>query len=977
MSSFTVEFDANGGTGLMESICVEYGQETVLPKCKYIKDGYVFAGWDSYRVSDGTSCYTDGKVKKYFSEKKKGGDWEKYYYKNGNKVSKMSKVDGDRIILKAQWHKEEQDDIYEKIVFKNRKKILDECKNKAEFFECEEIKDTINDNYFNNSVKDNTVLISGLGLGVRGSMQYILKELNENDIYKDFKIYVRTKDETDAVVNEYIKQNNWTRTSTVHKGYNKYLESCKYMITESYFPYSWVKKENQVVINLWHGTPLKCLGLEKNGEKCHLQSIQQKNFIYANYLLYPNDYTKEHMLDSYKIESLLTGKALMSGYPRVAGMLSVTEERQKEIKQLLAPNGEKIYAYMPTFRGYMSDQEMSDYAKKLLDYLDANLRDDQILYVNLHHKVDDLMSYDGFKHIKKFPPLVDSYELLNVTEALISDYSSVFFDYLALRKQIILHIEDYETYRDFQGLYMDVEELPFDKARSKEEVLAAINRGKQYDDQEAFNRFSQYDSVNNHKKICQLLLNDENNLNLIQLGEKDTSDKAVIYSNGFRFGKEKKYVDKFVKISGIEDKNVWLSCDSDSTKKNLSTAYPYLYERPVFGTEGDIILSSLGEKFKRLYLRGLISFNDAMDILRYDYRLMYERMFGKTRFGYMFIYDAVSPEMLISLALSEAEHIYIFVQKDMIENIESGNSFVRDSLRYASYFADELFVESEDWLERLKPFLGKEYESRIKLWSDIKELKQSKKKIIEENPPMYKIPLTAHALGGINGKSYLNTRECFEKSVKNGHRYLEVDLRMTKDEKLVCSHGWGQAQCEKMGIEYNPEYDNMTEKQFLEMNIFGMHTLNIGMLYELIKLNPQVYMHFDISKPSYDETKKLVKKLVDGFNNDDAVLDRCVLQIRSKEMLMAAREVYNFKYIAYCILKTEESVEKTADFCAENGICAIALHKRYASKETIKYIKSKGLSLSVFTSDNLMEVKELLSLGADTIVTNKMKVDML
>ena len=106
---------------------------------------------------------------------------------------------------------------------------------------------------------------------------------------------------------------------------------------------------------------------------------------------------------------------------------------------------------------------------ELLDYLDASLRDDQILFVNLHHRLSDVIDYEKFTHIKKFPPLVDSYALMAVSDALITDYSSVFFDYLTLGKQLILHVEDIEHYVRARGTYLDMLTLPFDMAYSKED----------------------------------------------------------------------------------------------------------------------------------------------------------------------------------------------------------------------------------------------------------------------------------------------------------------------------------------------------------------------------------------------------------------------------------------------------------------------------------------------------------------------------
>lgn len=75
-------------------------------------------------------------------------------------------------------------------------------------------------------------------------MQYILNELNSNDCFRDFKIYVRTDEETDATVQTYIKNNNWTRTQTIIKDaqYMEIIESAQYLLTEVYFPVGWVKR---------------------------------------------------------------------------------------------------------------------------------------------------------------------------------------------------------------------------------------------------------------------------------------------------------------------------------------------------------------------------------------------------------------------------------------------------------------------------------------------------------------------------------------------------------------------------------------------------------------------------------------------------------------------------------------------------------------------------------------------------------------
>ena len=551
------------------------------------------------------------------------------------------------------------------IVSENRKDIEAEYKELAEQNGIAISTKSVNDNYYNKKIDKNSILICGLGVNVRGNMQYILNELNHNDKYSKYKIYVRTKGKTDEIVRGYIKQNGWVRTETVPKNYSSKLESCEYLITESYFPYSWIKRSGQIVINLWHGAPLKCIGFAKKGKYCHVNGSQQKNFLCADYLLYPNPYTKEKMLSSYRVESLLSGKALLLGYPRTGGMLSISEERQKELRKELAPSGAKIYAYMPTWKGYLDNEEIVEETKNLLKYLDQNLQENQILYVNLHHKISDSLDYKYFKHIRQFPPLIDSYELLAATDALITDYSSVFYDYLASRKQIILDLQDYKAYLQHQGLYIDVETLPFDKAYSPKEIINALNRGKMYDDTKIFEEMCRYDSDKNARKLCQIIGGEETGLN-IQEHPKNNKYKVLIYSHYFEVGKETDILEKITEEYDKDKYEIYLSCNQEAVSETISSnqAYPLLYENNVIGTSSDETwITSLGKSTKELYESQIISFAKAMELLKYDYALVSKRFYGDTKFSSILIYDVLDPEIILGLALADSPVKVLFLSE--------------------------------------------------------------------------------------------------------------------------------------------------------------------------------------------------------------------------------------------------------------------------------------------------------------------------
>ena len=601
------------------------------------------------------------------------------------------------------------------IDFQKRTKVLDEFRYLALKNNLPSSGTTIADNYFNLALDEHAILMVGLGNNVRGNLQYILNELNSSDKFADFHIYVRTSPETDEIVKDYIHQNNWGRTSTVSgdKPYRKLMESCKYLITEVYMPEAWVKKPGQLYINIWHGTPLKKLGLAKNTKNSHRNGTTQKNFIDADYLTYPNQYTMDHMLEAYKVSQLMPGKTVLLGYPRTGGMLAASQSGSDTIRKQLAPNGEKLYAYMPTFRDYLSDEQSIKEIKDFLDFLDNNFSEDQLLYVNLHHRLNTSVNYNNYKHIRPFPPTIDSYKLLAETEALISDYSSVFFDYLILRKQIILFIPDYEKYCKIRGLFMDLYDLPFDKAKTKEEVLNFINLGKTYDDTKAFETFCSYDSIENAKKLCQLFFRDEQNLKLNPIPH-DNRKRILIYSDACQQDDSTDFLSKFLEKYNHEQYDIFLGCDMDLVDMNKKSAYPMMFENPVIGSETDPHLTTLGQSIKKLYLSQTIPFEKAINYLKYDYALIPKRMYGQAVFDCVIIYDAINPEKII--AHTEMDTIkLLFLHSNVLSKVQSGDLFLRDSIRYAAKYSKNIMVSSVQDKLLCEKLLGDYWKNKVQV----------------------------------------------------------------------------------------------------------------------------------------------------------------------------------------------------------------------------------------------------------------------
>lgn len=349
------------------------------------------------------------------------------------------------------------------------------------------------------------------GKDVSDSSLAILQEFLKMKEASDCKIYFATNDKArDRKFIDSIGLKVHLVDITTYK-YTKVLATSKYLINNSSFPAYFIRRPEQTYLQTWHGTPLKTLGKKMRFGIESMYNVQH-NFLQADYIMFPNEFTRAAIMEDYNLESLYTGTVVMNGYPR--NSIFMDTKKAEEVKQKLGNESYTTMAYMPTWRGQSNhDVNTSEYSKEineLLKYLDDGLKDHQKLYVNFHPIVQKFVKLDHYQHIYPFPSGVDKYEFLNSVDALITDYSSVFFDYSITRKPIILFMYDYDEYMHDRGMYFDIKELPFRKIYQRDELKECIVnetfRDDGYDrDEEYIKRFIQYDSIDAAKKMAELV----------------------------------------------------------------------------------------------------------------------------------------------------------------------------------------------------------------------------------------------------------------------------------------------------------------------------------------------------------------------------------------------------------------------------------------------------------------------------------------
>lgn len=599
----------------------------------------------------------------------------------------------------------------------------------------------INLSYINNSkyieyykklqiLNDTVILDSQHGKNINGNIYYVLKELATNDKYKEYKLYLPCDKKNIKKIRAFLKNKNIDSVNIIKinsRKYYKLLTQAKYLITDTSFPTFYIKKEGQIVLNVWHGTPLKTLGRNDKSEFYRIGNIQ-RNFALSDYLLYPNKYMMEHMIEDYMITNISNAKIILEGYPR--NEIFFDPVSRKKIIDELNLQDKEVFAYMPTWRGVV--QEVDD-NKKIINYLkeiEQKLTDNQILYVNLHPFVANKINYNKFKKIKPFPHQYETYEFLNIANCLITDYSSVFFDFANTGKKIILFAYDEKQYLEDRGLYLDFKKLPFPKVTDTDSLIKELNSKKEYDDKEFLKQFCNYDNINASKRICEyVILNNNVNIETRSL-EKNDKENVLIYAGNLAKNGITTSLFNLLKNVDINEKNYYITFMTRKVKENkeiLLTLPKNVNYIPILGKMNLTIKNKL---IMLLYNKKLISIEKLLNYVKEDYELEIRRLYGNAKFNTVIQFSGYEYKKILLYSLFKANRI-LYVHNDAYSEIFKKGNLRLDVSKYAYKNYDKIALVTEDLIEQSSKILDVKEKFYIcnNLFDYKRVLKMSKKEV--------------------------------------------------------------------------------------------------------------------------------------------------------------------------------------------------------------------------------------------------------
>ncbi|MBU5268068.1 bifunctional glycosyltransferase/CDP-glycerol:glycerophosphate glycerophosphotransferase [Virgibacillus proomii] len=257
-----------------------------------------------------------------------------------------------------------------------------------------------------------------------------------------------------------------------------YLNRSKYWVDNQGMAHLTKKKSDQVYLQTWHGTPLKKMGYEQKGilEKNEKKKLKLQTRSW-DYFISPNPYSTKVFKKAFRY----SGEVLEVGYPRNDILKNFSKMTADNIRRKLdIANANKIILFAPTFRDWEPDAFRKIYYD--LYKISQCIKDtNTILLIRLHYLLSDKLSNIQLPYnIKNVSSYQDIQELYLITDILITDYSSVMFDFSILNRPIIFYCYDLEEYIARRGTYFNlVNKAPGPICRSINEVLYFINNSEE------------------------------------------------------------------------------------------------------------------------------------------------------------------------------------------------------------------------------------------------------------------------------------------------------------------------------------------------------------------------------------------------------------------------------------------------------------------------------------------------------------------
>lgn len=480
-----------------------------------------------------------------------------------------------------------------------------------------------------------------------------LQHLNHIWVLNDFNRY-------NLVIDEFKNQKNVCFVLYGSLDYFKALATSEFLINNVTFPTQFTKRDGQIYINTWHGVPLKKMGYDIQGRAVDCKNII-RNFLSADYLLSSSsEMTQRMYLEAFKLTNIFNGAIIEEGSPRTDrqhSFIAAQQEFQSALAMRGMPNDDrKIILYAPTWKGesYFSPHNDAASLWELVRHLESSVDNSKYrILVKAHQVVSDGLSTNPELSPYLVPNSVPTNVVLGASAMLITDYSSIFYDFMALDRPVLFYIPDLEEYRQYRDLYIEPSEFPGHVAESLDELselVLSTSRGTA----DSLTISSKYESIKKKfvgnddgevcKRVVDVVIRNLPDGKTVKRDFRDHRKRVLIYAGGMA-------------PNGITTSALNLLDNIDYERFDITVLCPYGTDPSQqhsysqvnknarlmfrFGTFNGGYLGNLLRL--RVLNRGINSFGARAKIHRNVWNLEWKRCFGDADFDHMVDFSGYTP----------------------------------------------------------------------------------------------------------------------------------------------------------------------------------------------------------------------------------------------------------------------------------------------------------------------------------------------
>lgn len=520
--------------------------------------------------------------------------------------------------------------------------------------------------YEEESLDDKVILYESFHGNTMGCNPYaIFKYLLNNDEYNGFE-HIWVLNDINNCKDLYKNLDNVKFIKLNSEEYLRYLAKAKYLINNATFPPYYIRKEGQVYLNTWHGTPIKTLGKLVKGSKGQHKNVQ-RNLLQSTHLINQNKFTADIIIKENDIDGIYQGKVFNCGYPRIDLTLN---SNKCEIKKMLNIDNKKVILYAPTWRGKSGyvDSEINKFIDDY-EYLLEKVGDEYTILLRVHHFMMRSLIEKGYGDYI-VDNTVDTNELLSIVDVLITDYSSIIFDFIPTKNPILLYCYDKDVYSKTRGFILDLDELPGyicntinDVALNLKNIDKVINITK-----EKYSlvqkKYNYNDDGKATKRVIDFIFNDNGNYYNVSSNKKN----ILIYCGSFLNNGITASAINLLNNIDYTKYDVSIISTSELNKVSEYNISNVNYNAKIIYRCGKMLsLKNEYVKYKHISSNGLLeNINEDKEILSL-YQREFKRLFGNSKFDVVIDFGGYSEFWALLFATSKINKRIIYQHSDMMK----------------------------------------------------------------------------------------------------------------------------------------------------------------------------------------------------------------------------------------------------------------------------------------------------------------------